>query len=83
MLHMRGLQQIDCQYCHDGARRSRHSVIPAANTCMNCHKAVKYGSKYGTAELTKIYASIGYDPNTDKYISDYETMSEEDIAKIL
>ena len=57
-----GLQKIDCQYCHDGARRSKHSVIPAANTCMNCHKAVKIGSTYGTSELTKIYASTGFDP---------------------
>lgn len=77
-----GLQKIDCQYCHDGARRSKHSVIPAANTCMNCHKAIKQGSKYGTAELTKIFASIGFDPNTDKYIDDYEEMSQEDIEKI-
>jgi len=77
-----GMQKIDCQYCHDGARRSKHSVIPAANTCMNCHKAVKVGSKYGTAELTKIYASIGYDPTTDKYLPDYEEMSQEDISKI-
>lgn len=65
-----GMQQIDCQYCHDGARRSKHSVIPAANTCMNCHKAVKVGSQYGTAEISKIYASIGYDPNTDTYMDD-------------
>jgi len=77
-----GLQKIDCQYCHDGARRSKHSVIPAANTCMNCHKAVKVGSTYGTAELTKIYASTGFDPNTDKYIPNYEDMEQEDIAKI-
>lgn len=75
-------QKIECQYCHDGARRSKHSVIPAANTCMNCHKAVKNGSRYGTAELTKIYASIGYNPNTDKYEEDYEEMAEEDIMKI-
>ena len=75
-------QKIECQYCHDGARRSKHSVIPAANTCMNCHKAVKNGSRYGTAELTKIYASIGYDPTTDKYIENYEEMSDEDIKKI-
>ncbi len=77
-----GIQQIDCQYCHDGARRSRHSVIPAANTCMNCHKAIEVGSQYGTAELTKIFASIGYDPSTDTYIEDYESMSEEDIKKV-
>ena len=77
-----GLNKIDCQYCHDGARRSKHSVIPAANTCMNCHSAIKVGSNYGTAELTKIYASIGYNPTTDKYIEDYESMEESDIEKV-
>ncbi len=77
-----GMQKIDCQYCHDGARRSKHSVIPAANTCMNCHKAIEKGSKYGTAELTKIFASIGYNPDDNTYIKDYESMSNEDISKI-
>lgn len=77
-----GIQQIDCQYCHDGARRSKHSVIPAANTCMNCHKAIKNGSQYGTAELTKIYASVGYDPSTDKYIENYDQMERGDIEQI-
>jgi hypothetical protein len=76
-----GLQKIDCQYCHDGARRSKQSVIPASNTCMNCHKAIKVGSQYGTAELTKIFASAGYDPNTDKYF-DADTMSNEDLERI-
>lgn len=77
-----GIQKIDCQYCHDGARRSKQSIIPAANTCMNCHSAIKVGSEYGTAELSKIYASIGWDPNTDKYIDNYEEMSEADIEQI-
>ena len=77
-----GQQQINCQYCHDGARRSKHSVIPATNTCMNCHKAIKKGSEYGTAELSKIYASIGYDPSTDKYIENYDEMSNEEIKPI-
>lgn len=77
-----GMNGIDCQYCHDGARRSKHAVIPAANTCMNCHSAIKKGSTYGTAELTKIYASIGYDPNTSKYIDGYEDMSNDEIKKI-
>ena len=62
-----GMNEIDCQYCHDGARRSKHSVIPAANTCMNCHTVVKNGSEYGTAEISKIYASIGYDPVESVY----------------
>ena len=77
-----GVQKIDCQYCHDGARRSKHSVIPAANTCMNCHKAIKKGSKFGTAELTKIYASVGYDPAKDVYIENYAEKSNEEISKI-
>lgn len=77
-----GLHQVDCQYCHDGARRSKHSVIPATNTCMNCHKAIKIGSKYGTAEISKIYASIGYNPNKDQYIENYEDLSQDDIKQI-
>ncbi len=77
-----GLHKIDCKFCHDGARRSKHSVIPSANTCMNCHRAIKVGSTYGTAELTKIFASIGYDPTTDSYIENYDQLSNEEIEKI-
>lgn len=77
-----GLHKIDCQYCHDGARRSKHSVIPSASTCMNCHKAIKKGTSYGTSELSKIYASIGFDPNTDQYIKDYDNMAEKDIETL-
>lgn len=74
-----GLNKIECQYCHDGARRSKHSVIPAVNTCMNCHRAIKVGSQYGTAEITKIYAAIGYDPVADAYIENYEDLSNEEL----
>jgi mono/diheme cytochrome c family protein len=77
-----GIQKIDCQYCHDGARRSKHSIIPATNTCMNCHKAITKGSQYGTAEITKIFASIGFDPNTGKYIPNYDNLKEEEIAAV-
>ena len=77
-----GLNQIECQYCHDGARRSKHSVIPAVNTCMNCHRAIKKGSQYGTAEITKIYAAIGYDPIEDTYIKDYENYSNEEAKEV-
>jgi mono/diheme cytochrome c family protein len=77
-----GLNKIDCQYCHDGARRSKHSNIPATNTCMNCHKAIKVGSQYKTAELTKIYVSAGWNPNTDKYIDGYDNMSQEEVASV-
>ncbi|MEL6123582.1 MAG: c-type cytochrome [Bacteroidota bacterium] len=77
-----GLHKIECQYCHDGARRSKHSVIPATNTCMNCHSAIQVGSEYGTAELTKIYASIGYDPSTGKYLEGYDDYSEDQIKEV-
>ncbi len=77
-----GVNKIDCQYCHDSARRSKQSGIPATNTCMNCHAAIKNGSTYGTAEITKIYASIGYDPATNKYIENYQAKTEDEIKTI-
>ena len=49
---------------------------------MNCHKAIEKGSEYGTAELTKIFASIGYNPDDNTYIKDYDKMAEADIKKI-
>lgn len=35
-----GELQVDCQYCHFGAARSRHAGIPAASVCMNCHRFI-------------------------------------------
>ena len=49
---------------------------------MNCHKAIKSGSVDGTAELTKVFASIGYDPIKDKYLEDYENVSQDSIARL-
>jgi mono/diheme cytochrome c family protein len=77
-----GTNKIDCQYCHDTARRSKHASIPGTNTCMNCHSAVKKGSITGTSEITKIYASIGFDPLQNKYIPDYEYWSEKQIEDL-
>lgn len=74
--------QIDCEFCHDGARRSKHSVIPAANTCMLCHKAITKGTRWGTEEISKIYASVGFDPNKGDYIPGYESMSDEEYEKV-
>ncbi len=69
-----GINKIDCQYCHDGARRSKHAVIPALNTCMNCHKAINAGPEHGKGEIAKIYAASGFDPISGTYYS-------EDISK--
>jgi hypothetical protein len=32
--------QISCVYCHSGADNSKHAGIPAASTCMSCHRFV-------------------------------------------
>jgi len=77
-----GINKIDCQYCHDTARRSKHASVPATNTCMNCHAAIKKGTISGTKEITKIFASIGYDPLTNRYISDYNNWSEKQIEEL-
>lgn len=77
-----GINKIDCQYCHDTARRSKQSGIPGANTCMNCHAAVKKGSISGTSEITKIFASIGFDPIAGKYLDGYENWSEKQIEEL-
>lgn len=62
-----GIQGIDCQYCHDGARRSKHATIPGVNTCMNCHKAVQGETETAQNEIGKIYKAAGYDPTTQTY----------------
>lgn len=77
-----GDNKIDCQYCHDTARRSKHASIPATNTCMNCHAAIKKGTITGTKEITKIFASIGFDPMTNHYIPDYDKWTDQQIEDL-
>jgi mono/diheme cytochrome c family protein len=60
-----GTMQIQCQYCHSGAYKSKNASIPSLNVCMNCHKVVKTES----LEIHKIYDALGYDPTTQKYDS--------------
>ena len=60
--------EIDCKYCHNSAYDSKHSGIPSANVCMNCHKAIKKGKRTGTEEIEKIYAAIGFDATTSTYL---------------
>jgi hypothetical protein len=62
-----GTHKIDCQYCHQTAYKGKNSNIPSLNTCMNCHKQVSKGPKYGTEEIAKIYDAVGWDVNTKTY----------------
>lgn len=32
---------LDCRYCHSNVDKSGYANIPTAQTCMNCHNAVK------------------------------------------
>ena len=77
-----GTNQISCLYCHGSAQDSKTAGIPSVNVCMNCHKAI---NKYegpdvlvredgtavdGTAEIQKLYAYAGWNPNVKEYYPD-------------
>lgn len=32
---------IDCRFCHSNVEKSGHANVPTAQTCMNCHSAIK------------------------------------------
>lgn len=74
-----GDNQIDCNYCHSSARKSKHSGIPSLNVCMNCHKNIgevaaetqlqgeqEFGVDYN-AEIQKLYAAVGWDEANQRY----------------
>ena len=65
-----GTNQIQCQYCHSGAWKSKNATIPSLNICMNCHKYVQATEKYDgkiSPEINKIYSALDYNPETQKY----------------
>lgn len=64
--------EIDCQYCHSSAAKSKHAGIPSVNVCMNCHKGIRKGPITGEKEIAKIYEAIGFDTATGTYKENYE-----------
>lgn len=65
-----GTNQIQCQYCHSGAWKSKNATIPSLNICMNCHKYVQATEKYNgeiSPEIKKIYSALDYNPETQSY----------------
>ncbi|NGM64676.1 cytochrome c3 family protein [Sphingobacterium sp. SGR-19] len=65
-----GVNQIECQYCHGGAYKSKNASIPSANVCMNCHNTVTAADHYDgetSPEIAKIYRALDYDPATREY----------------
>ncbi|MDZ4824572.1 MAG: c-type cytochrome [Flavobacteriales bacterium] len=59
--------EIDCQYCHSSASKSKHAGLPTAADCMNCHKAVQTGTETDSVEIQKIYDAIGFDKKKMAY----------------
>lgn len=64
--------EIDCQYCHSSASKSKHAGIPSVNVCMNCHKGIKGKDDNAKAEIRKIYAAIGFNDTTLQYRENYQ-----------
>lgn len=62
-----GQFEIECKYCHTGAMKGKQANIPSPNICMNCHSQIKQGTNTGTGEIAKIYAAVGFDPDTQSY----------------
>jgi len=42
-LHV-GEMGMDCRFCHSTVEKAGHAAVPTAQTCMNCHSAVKTDS---------------------------------------
>ena len=73
-----GANEIDCNYCHSSARKSKHSGIPSLNVCMNCHKHISeyngeedlangYTKDFYDKEIAKLYDAVGWDDAEQKY----------------
>ncbi len=62
-----GKNDIACVYCHTGARKSRHAMIPSPGICMNCHEQINEGPRTGKKEIQKLYAATGWNPKTRQY----------------
>jgi cytochrome c551/c552 len=77
-----GINQINCLYCHAGAEKSKHAMVPSTNVCMNCHKQIneytgeaehplynEEGEKInGTEQIQLLYKYAGWDPAKKDYI---------------
>ena len=59
-----GENQVDCNYCHTGVRKSKHAYIPSPSICMNCHTQVKTNSE--TLKRT-LYKAMDWDPETGEF----------------
>ncbi len=72
-----GDNQIDCNFCHSSARKSKTSGIPSLNVCMNCHKNISevapetatadHSKEFYDGEIAKLYKAVGWDADNQQY----------------
>ncbi len=72
-----GDNQIDCNFCHSSARKSKMAGIPSLNVCMNCHKNIsevapetaseEYSKEFYDGEIAKLYNAVGWDAASQEY----------------
>ncbi len=80
--------EMSCLYCHSGVEKSPVAGIPAAMTCMNCHRFVtgnwdetqieqqradqenRDARFIVSAELAKLYQSVGFNTEEMRYEDD-------------
>src|SRR5690606_19020709 len=72
-----GDNQIDCNFCHSSARKSKTAGIPSLNVCMSCHKNIsevaeetateEYSKEFYDGEIAKLYKAVGWSPEEQEY----------------
>lgn len=72
-----GDNQIDCNFCHSSARKSKTAGIPSLNVCMSCHKNIsevsedtateEYTKEFYDGEIEKLYTAVGWDAENQEY----------------
>lgn len=72
-----GDNQIDCNFCHSSARKSKTAGIPSLNVCMSCHKNIsevspetataEYSKEFYDGEIQKLYKAVGWDMEKQEY----------------
>ncbi|WP_310992911.1 c-type cytochrome [Aequorivita marina] len=77
-----GDNQIDCNFCHSSARKSKVAGIPSLNVCMSCHKNIsevaeetatdEYSKEFYDGEIAKLYKAVGWNPDEQQYTGETE-----------
>lgn len=56
-----GGMEMDCQYCHSYARKSRHAGVPPTQTCIGCHSWVATDGRPELQKLATYFPNSGHE----------------------